>query len=328
MPMTNEEKIALIFLALGNEDTQKIVQNLSHEEQIKIIKALSRLKPLTTSAIEEVMRTFLKSYESTSSSHSLAPKDKILGMMGEKIGESSPSWAKERGEDALIEEIKMLSTQVDLEFLERWIKSEHPQTLAYFLSICPIKIGSFILKNLDNALKIEVIEKIIALEGVEEEELKALYEELLKLSKEGVKKKIGGKQNLILMFENLTDDGLKHALLEKLNTADPKLYEEIIKESLSIQKLSTLIKKDLERFLASVDDKTLVSVLYRVEPPIKEIFLSAISHKRREIIEEHFSYEKPLSKNDYEAIKQKFIQKAVSLEEQGLIIFPWKDKVV
>jgi flagellar motor switch protein FliG len=77
-----------------------------------------------------------------------------------------------------------------------------------------------------------------------------------------------------------------------------------------------------------VDDKTLVSVLYRVEPPIKEIFLSAISHKRREIIEEHFSYEKPLSKNDYEAIKQKFIQKAVSLEEQGLIIFPWKDKVV
>lgn len=139
--------------------------------------------------------------------------------------------------------------------------------------------------------------------------------------------KIDGLQKIKDLLESVDAD-FKDKILSSLKLKNEKLADVIENSLLTVKKLSTLNSIHLEILNAHLNDDLLAKILAKEDKNVQIAFLTAMSQKRKAIIEEFMSSEAAISKEGLLELHKKLILIAKKLELESKIIFPWKDDIV
>ena len=314
-----KEKIALIFLLHENENIRNLILNLPPEERFQILNSLKNLTNINEENVKKTIEAFL----SSSRNHFSQDETKAKLLEHIRFSYSFSPWNKENM--LLIEKIKNLSNQIEPPVLKKWLLTEHPQVLPFFLTVCPPMVGMALLKSLEAKKRLPIIEKMVTIVEVKKEELQTLCEELEKLISQKTSS-LKPNPHKLAQFLNALDPSLKDKIMLDLKDKEKKLYDEIQKNVLTFEQLTLLSQKDLGKLLSEFEDKVLTSICFREKDPLRSQLLQALPQKRRLIIEEEFLNELKIPFSEYEKLKHKILEKAVELEEKKLLFFPWKEE--
>ncbi len=327
--MTPGQKAAAILALAGEENASKLVQNIPEYEVKKILRSFSRLPNLSEQDIDNIAKEFLniiKNLNTDKNKFSIENAKRILHAANNSMKDKK--WIDSISDSFLIDEIRNILNEIDEKTLANWLKNEIPQTMSLVLSICLPEKSSSLFKFLQEHLRCEIILRISQMNHVNTPELEILYEELEKLQKnrDPIQTNKGGFEKILGVLQAAPLEQRKK-LMEGIEMKDPELAKKLIHALLSVNRLAELDPTHLTLLCSSLSDK-MISLAMRLErPEIKEKFLSALSKKRRHLIEEDMEGSKELKK-DAEIAASFIVKKALELKDSGKIVFPWEVTLV
>lgn len=327
--MTPAQKAAAILALAGEENASKLVQKIPEYEVKKILRSFHRLPIFTEQDIDNIAKEFLeiiKNLNSDGNPFSIENAKRILRTANNTIKDHK--WIEQISDSFLIDEIRRILNEIDEKMLIAWLKNEHPQTVSLVLSICTPEKSSSLFKAIQEYLRCEIILRISQMNHVETPELDNLYEELEKLQKNKhfIQATPGGFEKILSVLQASSPEQ-REKLLEGIETRDSELAKKLHYALLSVSRLADLNPTHLSLLCASLPDQTIALAMRIEQPEIKEKYLSALSKKRRHLIEEEMDGHKQLKK-DVETASSLIVKKALELRDSGKIVFPWEVTLV
>ncbi|BBH53221.1 FliG C-terminal domain-containing protein [Fluviispira sanaruensis] len=327
--MTPEQKAAAILALAGEENASQLVQNIPKHEIKRIFRAFSRLPQMAGSDIDKIAKEFLeiiKKLNMEKHDFSIEKVKKILKSANSTLKDDN--WFDSISDSFIVDDIRRFLEIIDNRSLSNWLKNELPQTMSLVLSICTPEKSSALFKLMPESIRSELILRISQMNHVDTLELENLHEELEKLNKnfKTVITSAGGFEKILAVLQASPVEQ-RQKLLEGITLKDPDLAQKLQFELISVAKISELDPKHLGVLCSSLSDKVLNLALRLESFDIKEKYLRAVSKKRRHLLEESLN-EGKVSKKEAEESASLLVKKALSLKDEGKIVFPWEETLI
>ena len=167
--LNGSEKAAVLLLALGEEHTAKIFENMDDDEIMEISQTMANLGKISSNVIERLFVDFTEQMSSTSS---------LVGTLDSTERLLTKVMGKERV-DQIMEEIRGPAGRtmweklgnVNEEILANFLQKEYPQTVAVVLSKISTEHAARVLALLPEGFAMEVIHRLLRMEAVQKEVL-------------------------------------------------------------------------------------------------------------------------------------------------------------
>lgn len=320
MELTNREKAAILMISLGKEYSAKVYKHLTNEEIEKITLSITGLDRFDSDIKEEVINEF----------HDMCVAQKYISEGGlDYAREVLVAAMGEEEADRLLGKISSSLQVRPFDFIRRadtkhifnFIQNEHPQTIALVMSYLDPKQCGPILAELPMEKQIEIVMRLATMGVVSPEYIKEA-ERILehKLSSIGLQNdsEIGGIDSIVQIL-NSVDRSTEKAILEKLETEDAELAEEIHRKMFVFEDVTKLTNQAVQRVLKDVDNDLLAIALKGTSSEIADKIFSNVSSRLKETLKENMDYMGPVRVRDVEEAQQKIVNIIRRLEETGEI---------
>jgi flagellar motor switch protein FliG len=236
---------------------------------------------------------------------------------------------KNKATENLINQIEASLEIIPEKSIALWMQQQRPQIAAPVLNLITPAKRSRILKLLAPEQQLTILQAVATLHPLDPATTEILASEInsLKMNSIGLENALSGTDTLVPKLEALSTDDQKR-ILNELDERCPNLAAEIRNKLLSIEKIATLLPKDLARVCADLSDKDLVLALKLEAESIRQIYLSAVSTRRRETLIETFTNIGPAPKSDIYRAQQRIRQLVSKLHSENVILFPWQEPLV
>ena len=218
------QKLAILFVALGEESSGEVMKHLSDFEVEEITQAIAALQNVPTETMTQVLEEFEQ--------HLLA---------GEWVSQGGIDFARTALERAVgprkaQEILDRVTTRASSGFymlknvaadqIAPFISHEHPQTIALILSQLDTEQGSAILSHLPERLQSDVVYRIATMENITPNVIRQI-EESLEMS---LRDMLGGNQDVggpmvAADMLNLSGRSIARNVLENIDKLDSELAE-------------------------------------------------------------------------------------------------------
>jgi flagellar motor switch protein FliG len=205
--------------------------------------------------------------------------------------------------------------------LVNFLNKEHPQTIALILSHLSPDQTAAALRELPEALRIEVSYRIATLGKISPQTLKRIekvVDDMAGLTISQSMGKIGGTKSLAQIL-NRTNVSLSKELLEQISERDPDVGMEIKRLMFMFDDLVNVQDKDLQKILREVDRKELVLALKIVDEKLKTKIFSNMSERAGSLLKEELQYMGMVKLKEVEGAQANIIDIVKRLEEEGEI---------
>ncbi len=319
--LSGSEKAAVLLISLGKEASAEIFRHLREDEIEQLTLDITNVRTVDAETRNEVFDEF---YE--------------LCLAQNYISEGGIEYAKDILEDALGNErayqlIGKITSSLQVrpfDYLRKadpnqilnFVQNENPQTIALIFAYLKPQQAASVLSALPNEQQAKVIEKIAKMDRTSPEYIKEVERVLeKKLSSLGVEDYtiVGGLQNTVDIL-NSVDIGTEKRVLELLDEYDSELTEEIRKRMFAFEDIVKLDPKSIQKVLKETENKELAVALKGTTPEVKEVILSNLSARLKDMIVEDMEFMGPVRIKDVEQAQQKIVNTIRSLEDAGEII--------
>lgn len=324
------EKAAIFLYSLGEDLASQIVKNLDEEELKKLGGSMAKVSSIPPKTVDSIFSEFQQLLSSNrpimlgpSGGNQFIKNIFSKAMEGEKA-QTLLEKIEEEGKWNLFQKIRRL----DPKTLGKFIKNEHPQTIAVILVHLDSNQAAAILEEFPPALQTEVIYRIAQLEsvppGVLEEIDKTLQEEISMLENlEGGK--VGGTRSVaeILNQMNSTTEG---TILQSMDERKQGLADEIRRLMFVFEDLIQVDERSIMALLKEINTETLKLALKTSSDTLKEKIFKNMSERAAQMLREDLEVMGPVRLKDVEAAQQAIIKSAKKLEAEGKITLMSKGK--
>lgn len=319
--LSGSEKAAVLLISLGKEASAEIFRHLREDEIEQLTLDITNVRTVDAETRNEIFDEF---YE--------------LCLAQNYISEGGIEYAKDILEDALGNErayqlIGKITSSLQVrpfDYLRKadpnqilnFVQNENPQTIALIFAYLKPQQAASVLSALPNEQQAKVIEKIAKMDRTSPEYIKEVERVLeKKLSSLGVEDYtiVGGLQNTVDIL-NAVDIGTEKRVLELLDEYDSELTEEIRKRMFAFEDIVKLDPKSIQKVLKETENKELAIALKGTTPEVKEVILSNLSSRLKDMIVEDMEFMGPVRIKDVEQAQQKIVNIIRSLEDSGEII--------
>lgn len=319
--LSGSEKAAVLLISLGKEASAEIFRHLREDEIEQLTLDITNVRTVDAETRNEIFDEF---YE--------------LCLAQNYISEGGIEYAKDILEDALGNErayqlIGKITSSLQVrpfDYLRKadpnqilnFVQNENPQTIALIFAYLKPQQAASVLSALPNEQQAKVIEKIAKMDRTSPEYIKEVERVLeKKLSSLGVEDYtiVGGLQNTVDIL-NSVDIGTEKRVLELLDEYDSELTEEIRKRMFAFEDIVKLDPKSIQKVLKETENKELAVALKGTTPEVKEVILSNLSARLKDMIVEDMEFMGPVRIKDVEQAQQKIVNTIRSLEDAGEII--------
>ena len=314
-PMT---KVAILFVALGQETAGEVMKHLNDYEIEEITQAVAALKNVTVKMQDQVLEDFEQ--------HLLAGEwvsqggmDFARGALERAVGPRKAQEILDRVASTVSSGFYMLRN-VAPEQIAPFISHEHPQTVALILSQLEAVQASGILAQLPERMQADVAYRIATMENITPAVLKEI-EEALEASLRDI---LGGNQDVggpkvVADILNLTGSSTEKNVLDQMDAQDPEVAEAVRNLMFTFADIKGLTDRELQILLREVDQKDLVTALKGSEDELKEKILGNMSERVRTFISEEMEFQAPMRLSEVEEVQLRIVQQVRQLEEQGQV---------
>jgi flagellar motor switch protein FliG len=312
------QKVAILFIALGQDAAGEVMKFLSDYEIEEITQAVANLKAVSVELQDTVMEEF--------ETHLLAGEwvaqggmDFARGALERAVGPRRAQEILDRVASTVTSGFYMLKN-VAPEQVAPFITQEHPQTISLILSQLEPAQASGILAQLPERLQADVAYRIATMENITPAVLKEI-EEALEASLRDI---LGGNQDVggpgvVADILNLTGSSVEKIVLDQMDGQDPEVAESVRNLMFTFADLDKLTDRELQILLGEVDQKDLVIALKAAEDELKAKILGNMSERVRTFVSEEMEFLGPMRLSEVEEVQLRIVQQVRQLEEQGQI---------
>jgi len=312
------QKVAILFVALGQESAGEVMKFLSDYEIEEMTQAVASLKNVTVEMQDKVLEEF-EQHLVAGEWVSQGGMDFARGALERAVGPRKAQEILDRVSSQVSSGFYMLRN-VAPEQVAPFISHEHPQTIALILSQLDPVQGAGILAQLPERQQSDVAYRIATMENITpavlleiEEALEASLRDIL-----GGNQDVGGP-NVVADMLNLTGSSVEKNVLDQMDAQDPEVAEAVRNLMFVFADIAKLTDRELQILLREVDQKDLVIALKAADDELKDKILGNLSERVRTYLQEEMEFLAPMRLSEVEEVQLRIVQQVRQLEEQGQV---------
>lgn len=318
--MSMAEKIAILLLQIGEDNTAAIFSNMNIEAITEVSKFIAGGKTIDRSVATTVLEEFHAIFQSgqflTSGGMEYA-RELLYRTLG-------PDEAKK----VLDKLSKSMQNTQNFSYLSKikpqqlsdFIQHEHPQTIALILAHMDATEAADTLQYFSDDLRSEVAMRMARLGDISPSVIKrvsAVLESKLE-SLASYKVEVGGPRAVADVFNRLGAKSSK-ATLATIEQVDEELATLIKDMMFTFEDMVSLDKHAITETLKAVDKADLMMALKSSPEELKEKFFSAMSERARAAFEEEMQFLGAVKMKDVESAQRRIVEVVNGLAESGTI---------
>ena len=314
------EKIAILLLQLGEDNTAEIFTHMKVEPITEVSKYIAKGNSIDRTIAAAILEEFYAIFQSgkymTSGGMEYA-RELLYRILG-------PEEAKR-----VLEKLtKSMQNTQNFSYLSKikpqqladFITHEHPQTIALILAHMEATEAADTLQFFSDDLRSEVAMRMAKLGDISPSVIKrvsAVLESKLE-SLASYKVEVGGTRAVADIFNRLGAKSSK-STLATIEQVDESLASQIKEMMFTFDDMVSLDKNAITETLKAVDKGELMLALKSSPEELKEKFFSAMSERAREAFEEEMQFLGAVKMKDVEVAQRKIVEVVDGLAEAGTI---------
>ncbi len=315
--LTGPEKVGILLLALGKSKAAQLLKRLDPEELRLLTRSSSKLRPVSSDEVEELIEEFAESFTGGVSFAGSADEvrnlladvmtqDEIAQYMRDQPSEGQPVWEK----------LVPLRDNV----LQALIMKEHPQTIAVILSRIDSNVGARLLRTLDPDFRHSLLRRMLGLKGVSDRAMNAienglrddLLATMVSAPNPETRKTIAGILNKL-------DGSQANEILKSIAATRPEDANELKSMLFSFADLANLKPRARSLILEKVPTEQVVLALNGADPDLQEAVLATLTARVRRMVEAEIESAPPARSRDIEEARRGIVAVVLSLMARGEI---------
>jgi flagellar motor switch protein FliG len=312
------EKVAVLFVALGQEVAGEVMKFLSDYEIEEITQAIAKLKNVTVEQQDRILEEF-EQHLMAGEWVSTGGIDYARGALERAVGPRKAQEILDRVASTTSSGFYILRN-VSPDQVAPFISGEHPQTIALILSQLDPAQAAGILAQLPERTQSDVAYRIATMENITPAVLKEIEESLEQSLRDvlGGDTDVGGPK-VVADILNLTGSTVEKNVLDQMDATDPEIAEAVRNLMFVFADIAKLTDKEIQTLMREVDQKDLVIALKAAEESVKDKILANMSDRVRNFIQEEIEFLGPMRLSEVEEVQLRIVQNVRQLEEQGQI---------
>ena len=320
--LTGVDKAAMLLVSIGEECSAEILKHLSEDEVDVLTRAIARLPNVASHDIEAVLNEF--HHMSVAQEFVLKggieyARKMLTKAFGPDIAKRlDDRLTKFRGTD---ESAFTALQEADPQQLARFIHTEHPQTVALvLLHVNPSQAAS-LLSSLPANLRADVAYRMATLDKISPEvvqKIAGVISEKLKALGQINSQSYSGVRAVAEMFNRL-DAGATKAILEEIESFNPKVFEAIRGLMFVFEDLLLVDKAGIKEITSRADRKVLTTALKGTSDQLRNHVFSTMSQRGAEMLREDIEALGPVKIREVETAQQQIIAIVRQLDAEGVL---------
>ncbi len=317
--LTGRKKAAVLLVAMGVDASTKLMKELTEDEVEILTKEIADLGHVPADIVESTadeFREMVVAHEYMA----VGGLDYAANLLEKALDEAKAmeilKKVQKSQEMVGFKAIKKL----DPEQLLTFIQKEHPQTIALVLTQLDPQQSAWVLNNLPDNIRNDVIFRFATMDRVSYEMIKEVEKDLesrIDFSTHG--SQIGGIQSTAEVL-NWVGTSVEKSVLREIAERDPELAEEIKNLMFVFEDIMHMDDRSIQRLLREIKIQELALALKSVGPEVKKRILSNMSERAQTMVEEEIKYMGPVKLSDVEGAQQRIVDVIRTLEEQGEVV--------
>lgn len=284
-PLTQAEKAAAVLLAMGKGVAGKLLKYFTQAELQTIIASAQSLRAIPPDELLLLVAEFedlftegaglmdnAKAIEAILE-EGLTPDevDSLLGRRAAFEGYESSIW------DRLGE--------ADPKFVAQFLLREHPQTVAYILSMMPSTFGAKVLMELPDNRRADIMNRTVNLKGVSPKAAQIIEKQVMTLLAEVDAERNASGSSKVAELMNEMDKPQVDSLLNSLESISRESVNKVRPKIFLFEDLMRMPQRSRVMLLNDISSDILTVSLRGASAEIRESVLAAISPRQRRMIE-------------------------------------------
>ena len=314
--LTNQQKAAILFIAIGPEYSAKLFQHMDDDEIEQLTLEIANQKQVSSALKAEVISEF----------YSMCMAQDYISSGGLQYAQNVLE--KALGPDKALEIINRLTTSLQVrpfDFLRKtdpaqlinFIQNEHPQTIALIMAYLEPDQAAIVLGALPPESQVEVTKRIATMDRTSPDSIREVERVLERKLSSMVTQDFtsAGGIKAIVEVLNRVDRTTEKAIVETLEVDNPELAEEI-------KKLMFVFEDDrsLQLVLRQVETKDLSLALKATPQEVADKVFKNMSTRAADMLREEIEFMGPVKIRDVEEAQQKVVSIIRVLEDKGEIV--------
>ena len=316
--LTGPQKASVVMLALNEQQSVTMFSNMDDEEIKEISMSMANLGKMDSDVVEGVFTEFVTrlsstgsligTYEGTERILRQAMGDRADDMMEELRGPAGRTLWEKLG-------------NVNEGMLAAYLKSEYPQTIAVVLSKLEPDHAARVLSALPEETAMEVIGRMLSMEGVRKEILQTLEETLRTefMANLARTSRRDPHESMADIFNNF-DRATEKKFLESLEEVNRDSAERIKGLMFTFEDLNKLDPASVQVLLRTADKDKLGLALKGASEDLRDLFFSNMSERAGKMMREDMEALGPVRLRDVDEAQGALVTIAKDLSDRGEIV--------
>jgi len=318
------QKAAVFFMSLGKEEAAEIIKHLPDSDVRKLSKAFVSLKELQRTTQLDIASEFQQLL--------VGSQEDVVAIDGTDFARDIvENVFKSRGKnsDSLLdfinnsqkEPLAAVIADIPDMVIESLITSEHPQTIAFLLTVVKPALAAKMLAKMTEELQVDVLVRVSNLSHVKQEVVDEVREALQSQRSEEIETAEDGVDGTKVVAEilNLVGRENEERLLTELEELYPETAEQIRNLMFTFEDLLKLDDRAMQGVLKEIPREKLVMSLKLASSDLSALIFRNMSQRAAQMIQEDLESLGPQKRKDVEAAQQEVIDVVRRLEAEGKI---------
>ncbi|HEX9652259.1 MAG TPA: flagellar motor switch protein FliG [bacterium] len=319
--MNGVEKVAIFLIALGLENSVKLLKHLSESELEQVTVQIAKLKNLPSEVVTSVVLEYFE----------MMVADKYVTQGGITYAREmlEGAFGLDKARD-LMKKVKSATEVTGFKLLQsihpgellNYLQKEHPQTIALILANMKHLQAAGILSELPSNLQGEVAYRLATMGKTSPELLQEIEEALTTQmgGSLGAQLSSSGGAKALALIMNSTSRSVETNIMEVMIQKDPELATEIKNLMFVFEDLLRLRDRDIQRVLKNIDSKKLGLALKVSSEDLRNKIFSNMSTQASEALREEIEYLGAVRLREVEEAQFAIVEQVREMENRGEII--------
>jgi len=320
-PLSQAEKAAAVLLAMGKGVAGKLLKYFTQSELQTIIASAQRLRAIPPDELLLLVNEFEDLFtEGTGLMDNAAAIEAILeeGLTPEEVdGLLGRRTAFQAYESSIWDRLQ----DADPAFVAKFLSREHPQTMAYILSMLPSSFGAKVLLQLPESRRADIMNRTVNMKDVSTKAAQIIEKRVVELIEAIDAERNSQGSAKVAELMNELDKPQVDTLLTSLETISKEAVNKVRPKIFLFEDLLHMPQRSRVMLLNDIAADILTMALRGASSEIKEGVLAAISPRQRRMIESDLAVPTAaLNPREVAIARRAVAQEAIRLAAAGQIL--------
>jgi flagellar motor switch protein FliG len=316
------ERAAILLLSLGEAPAAEVLKHMAPKEVQKIGAAMAALTNVSRDQVNAVLDNFTKALDNQTAI-GVGSDEYIRKMLVQALGQDKAGGVIDRillgGSSKGLEALKWMDPRAVAEL----IRLEHPQIIAIILSYLDSDQAADIIVHLPERVRIDVIQRIATLDGIQPSAMQELNEIMEKQfsgqNTSNVKSSGVGGLKAAANILNLTEASKQAAIIAGIKEGDEKLAQNVEDLMFVFEDLVEIDDRGIQALLREISSDSLIIALKGADDAMKDKIFKNMSKRAAEMLRDDLEVRPPVRLSEVETAQKEILGVARRLSESGEI---------